>query len=105
MAKLIARSEENPQEIILQFYIRGEDVYQRQQGMSMNLFHPFFSLTSIFSSLETLIVWTEPDGTDYALSFQDIEGCADVWEYILDVQRAINGDRDRGTHSTVLRKL
>lgn len=33
MAKLIARSEDNPQEVILQFYIRGEDVYQRQQGM------------------------------------------------------------------------
>lgn len=33
MAKLIARSEELPTEIILQFYIRGEDVYQRQQGV------------------------------------------------------------------------
>lgn len=60
--------------------------------------------TSLFlvnaSLLETLIVWTEPDGTDYALSFQDIEGCADVWEYILDVQRAINNERERGTSSS-----
>ena len=36
---------------------------------------------------ETLIVWTEPDGVDYALSFQDPEGCAEVWSFILEVQR------------------
>ena len=39
---------------------------------------------------DTLIVWTEPDGVDYALSFQDPEGCAEVWNFILEVQRHMN---------------
>jgi protein phosphatase-4 regulatory subunit 3 len=33
-----------------------------------------------------LIVWTEPDGADYALSFQDADGCGEVWNFILEVQ-------------------
>ncbi|KAG8904815.1 Platinum sensitivity protein [Tulasnella sp. 403] len=36
---------------------------------------------------ETLIVWTEPDGTDHALDFQDIEGCAEIYDFIMEVQR------------------
>jgi hypothetical protein len=36
---------------------------------------------------DTLIVWTEPDGKDYALSFQDVEGCTEVWEFITEVRR------------------
>lgn len=32
---------------------------------------------------ETLIVWTEPSGTDMALSFQEAEGCAVIWFVIL----------------------
>jgi hypothetical protein len=28
---------------------------------------------------ETLIVWTESNGTDMALSFQEAEGCAVIW--------------------------
>jgi hypothetical protein len=36
--------------------------------------------------LDTLIVWTEPDGVDYALSFQDPEGCMELWNFILEVQ-------------------
>ena len=38
-------------------------------------------------ALETLIVWTEPDGVDYALSFQEAEGCAEVWNFIAEVQQ------------------
>ncbi|ETW83794.1 hypothetical protein HETIRDRAFT_313109, partial [Heterobasidion irregulare TC 32-1] len=66
-ALLIARAESSYSEVILQTSIRSSDVYQRQQ--------------------DTLIVWTEPDGVDYALSFQDPEGCAEVWQFILEVQR------------------
>lgn len=33
----------------------------------------------IGSHTETLIVWTEPQGTDMALSFQEPEGCAAIW--------------------------
>ena len=43
-----------------------------------------------FHYSDTLIVWTEPDGVDYALSFQDPEGCAEVWNFILEVQRHMN---------------
>jgi hypothetical protein len=43
------------------------------------------------NSLDTLIVWTEPDGVDYALSFQDPDGCSEVWNFILEVQRHLNG--------------
>ncbi|KAJ2929227.1 hypothetical protein H1R20_g7862, partial [Candolleomyces eurysporus] len=69
-ALLVARSERNYNIIILSTTIRSNDVYQRQQ--------------------DTLIVWTEPDGVDYALSFQDAEGCAEVWNFILEVQRHMN---------------
>ncbi|KLO19930.1 DUF625-domain-containing protein [Schizopora paradoxa] len=73
-AKLIARSETDPNAILLSCAIRANDVYQRQQ--------------------DTLIVWTEPDGTDFALSFQDVEGCTEVWEFIVEVQRHLGA---RGT--------
>ncbi|KAJ6515393.1 component of IIS longevity pathway SMK-1-domain-containing protein [Mycena sanguinolenta] len=71
-AHLIARSERNYNDIILSTPIRSTDVYQRQQ--------------------ETLIVWTEPNGADYALSFQDPEGCSEVWNFICDVQQHISSD-------------
>ncbi|CAF1627432.1 unnamed protein product, partial [Adineta ricciae] len=35
---------------------------------------------------ETLIVWSEEDKYDLALSFQEKAGCDDVWESICDVQ-------------------
>jgi protein phosphatase-4 regulatory subunit 3 len=69
-AFLIARSEVHFDKLILTTRIRTTDVYQRQQ--------------------DTLIVWTEPDGADYALSFQDAEGCAEVWNFIIEVQRHMN---------------
>jgi protein phosphatase-4 regulatory subunit 3 len=47
--------------------VRPDDVYQRQA--------------------DTLIVWTELNGKDYALSFQDVEGCTEVWEFITEVRR------------------
>lgn len=47
-----------------------------------------------FNAAETLIVWTEPDGVDYALSFQDPEGCAEVWHFIEEVQRHMNITRE-----------
>ncbi|KAF9478406.1 DUF625-domain-containing protein [Pholiota conissans] len=74
-ALLIARSERNYNEIILSTAIRSNDVYQRQQ--------------------DTLIVWTEPDGVDYALSFQDPDGCMEVWNFIIEVQRHMNSSEDQ----------
>lgn len=40
--------------------------------------------------LETLIVWTEPDGVDYALSFQDADGCSEVWNFINEVKKHLD---------------
>jgi protein phosphatase-4 regulatory subunit 3 len=74
-AQLIAKSEET-QEILLQITVRPDDVYQRQA--------------------DTLIVWTELNGQDYALSFQDVEGCTEVWEFITEVRRHL-----RATQGTV----
>lgn len=45
-------------------------------------------------------MWTEPDGVDYALSFQDPEGCAEVWHFIQEVQRHMNA---RGMCLTLFR--
>ena len=45
--------------------------------------------------IESLIVWTEPNGADYALSFQDAEGCAEVWNFIIEVQRHLNSGGQR----------
>ncbi|KAI0355408.1 DUF625-domain-containing protein [Trametes cingulata] len=81
-ALLIARAEEDYNRIILTTTIRANDVYQRQQ--------------------ETLIVWTEPDGVDYALSFQDPEGCAEVWHFIEEVQRHMNASEMAMTSSPVI---
>ncbi|KDQ64157.1 hypothetical protein JAAARDRAFT_187524 [Jaapia argillacea MUCL 33604] len=74
-AYLIARAEADFSKVILQTTIRSNDVYQRQQ--------------------DTLIVWTEPDGVDYALSFQDPEGCAEVWNFIVDIQRHMNASEEQ----------
>ncbi|KAG6850626.1 hypothetical protein H0H93_010818 [Arthromyces matolae] len=86
-ALLIARSERSFDNIILSTVIRSSDVYQQQQGKAR--FHFRNSLILTFTA-DTLIVWTEPNGVDYALSFQDPKGCAEVWNFINDVQRHIN---------------
>ena len=35
-------------------------------------------------------MWTDPNGLDIALSFQDAEGCEDIWQFIIEVQRHLN---------------
>ncbi|KAF9113994.1 Platinum sensitivity protein [Mortierella sp. AM989] len=65
---LIVHSEDEEDRVLLRSRIRvGEDLYQRQQ--------------------ETLIVWSEDDGEDLALSFQEAEGCAEIWDNINEVQQ------------------
>ncbi|KAH9948743.1 component of IIS longevity pathway SMK-1-domain-containing protein [Amylocystis lapponica] len=81
-ALLIARAEADFNNVILSTTIRSNDVYQRQQ--------------------DTLIVWTEPDGVDYALSFQDPEGCAEVWHFIQEVQRHMNTTDDILSSSPIM---
>ncbi|CAO1623398.1 unnamed protein product [Sympodiomycopsis kandeliae] len=64
---LIVSQDLSTDAIMLKSRVVKEDVYQKQQ--------------------ETLVVWTEPDGTDMALSFQEAEGCMEVWEFIIEVQK------------------
>lgn len=73
--------------------------YVRKTCTSVNKVRPTFALIHGYPDTvdllpETLIVWTEPDGTDYALSFQDLEGCAEIWDFILEVQKHFRGKTD-----------
>lgn len=39
----------------------------------------------------TLIVWTDhTTQQDIALSFQDVEGCDDIWQFIVEVQKHLS---------------
>ncbi|OBZ70243.1 hypothetical protein A0H81_09778 [Grifola frondosa] len=93
---LIARAELDENQVILSTTIRSNDVYQRQQVSSAEMLK-----TALFLPTETLIVWTEPDGVDYALSFQDADGCGEVWSFIEKAQRMHAGE-DSGMTSSPL---
>ncbi|KAK4688245.1 protein phosphatase 4 regulatory subunit 3, partial [Tremellales sp. Uapishka_1] len=59
------------EDLLLNSRVEKTDIYARQQ--------------------DTLIVWTEPSSQlDIALSFQDAEGCEDVWHFIKEVQKHFN---------------
>ena len=99
LALLIVESEEEgakfeegeggflKEELLLTARVEKEDIYVRQQGAQG------LGLDSWRHSLiaDTLIVWTEPGTSlDIALSFQDCEGCEDIWQFIAEVQRHLN---------------
>ncbi|KAF2277944.1 DUF625-domain-containing protein [Westerdykella ornata] len=65
-ARIIVNSEDEPTRQLLETTISKDDGYQKQQ--------------------ETLIVWTDRNGTDMALSFQEPEGCAAIWDFVNEVQ-------------------
>jgi protein phosphatase-4 regulatory subunit 3 len=75
-------------ELLLSTKVEKEDIYARQQGGSLVKIQR--SLRSWLTVPDTLIVWTEPNGLDVALSFQDADGCEDIWNFILEVQRHLN---------------
>ena len=57
--------------------VHMEGTYQRQQ--------------------DTILSWHEPEtGLDYALSFQEPEGCTEVWEQICALQGRSADDAGRG---------
>lgn len=64
---LVVNENLDSDELLLRTKVVRDDVYQRQQ--------------------DTLVVWTEPDGKDMALSFQEAEGCQEVWEFLTEVQK------------------
>lgn len=59
---LSVTAEAEHESLLLNSIIVKDDVYRRQQ--------------------ETLIVWTEPDGCNFALSFQEPDGCEEVWNRV-----------------------
>uniref|UniRef100_F1KRM0 Serine/threonine-protein phosphatase 4 regulatory subunit 3A n=1 Tax=Ascaris suum TaxID=6253 RepID=F1KRM0_ASCSU len=62
---IVVRLEQNEKNV-LESRILMDTIYQKQQ--------------------ETLIVWSESDTCDLALSFQDKSGCEHIWEKICQVQ-------------------
>ncbi|KAK3107988.1 Platinum sensitivity protein, partial [Teratosphaeriaceae sp. CCFEE 6253] len=68
-ARILVVSEEDPNRPLLETRITKDDGYQKQQ--------------------DTLIVWTEQNGVDMALSFQEAEGCAAIWEFVSEVQQRL----------------
>ncbi|KIX02050.1 uncharacterized protein Z518_07989 [Rhinocladiella mackenziei CBS 650.93] len=68
--RIYVESEDQPDRMLLETRIVKEDGYQKQQ--------------------DTLIVWTETNGTDMALSFQEAEGCAVIWDFVHQVQQQLS---------------
>ncbi|KAK0252247.1 Platinum sensitivity protein [Friedmanniomyces endolithicus] len=66
---ILVVSEEDPQRPLLETRITKGDGYQKQQ--------------------DTLIVWTEQTGVDMALSFQEAEGCSQIWDFVSEVQQRL----------------
>jgi len=46
-------------------------------------------LLCVYVIQETLIVWSEGDDEDYALSFQNRDDCDEIWEKICHVSHAV----------------
>ena len=66
-SRILVEAEDQPDRLLLETKISKDDGYQKQQ--------------------DTLIVWTESNGTDMALSFQEAEGCAAIWDFVSQVQQ------------------
>ncbi|WPH03004.1 Hypothetical protein R9X50_00587800 [Acrodontium crateriforme] len=75
VARLLVYSEDDTERALLETQIGKDDGYQKQQ--------------------DTLIVWTEPSGVDMALSFQEADGCQQIWDFVSQVKNhleAMTGD-------------
>ncbi|KAF2084093.1 DUF625-domain-containing protein [Saccharata proteae CBS 121410] len=68
-ARIYVQSEDEPVRPLLETRINKDDGYQKQQ--------------------DTLIVWTESNGTDMALSFQEADGCGAIWDFVSEVQQRL----------------
>ncbi|KAA6411259.1 MAG: hypothetical protein FRX48_04539 [Lasallia pustulata] len=75
-SRIYVESEDQPERMLLETRIGKDDGYNKQQ--------------------DTLIVWTEPNGPEMALSFQEAEGCAAIWEFVYQVvqQLSLGGPDD-----------
>ena len=68
---------------LLESKIQLHTKYQKQQVRYISEGN-FFFILMFFQ--ETLIVWSEGENYDLALSFQEKAGCDDIWENICDVR-------------------
>lgn len=68
---------------LLESKIQLHTKYQKQQVRDTPT--EFISHFLFFFLKETLIVWSEGENYDLALSFQEKAGCDDIWENICDV--------------------
>ncbi|KAB2109040.1 hypothetical protein AG0111_0g2533 [Alternaria gaisen] len=64
-ARIMVATGGDYSKLVLDTSISKDNGYQRQQ--------------------DTLIVWTEQNGSDMALSFEKPEGCAKIWDYVNEV--------------------
>lgn len=128
-ARVVVDSEEEPLRVLLETRIHKEDGFQKQQGMSrLETAGAASQSKTLTRPAETLIVWTEPQTqVDMALSFQEADGCAQIWfvtttcavtsrqvvndtdvsplhrKFVNDVQRSMTGDLDGpGTPSSLV---
>ncbi|KAI9884364.1 MAG: hypothetical protein M1823_003841 [Watsoniomyces obsoletus] len=68
--RIYVESEDQPERTLLETKVSKDDGYQKQQ--------------------DTLIVWAEqPVGIEMALSFQEAEGCAAIWDFISHAQQQL----------------
>lgn len=83
---LVVKSEDDGS-VLLESKVHTDDIYQKQQGMNAhgNCLKMQTTFIHLIYIIATLIVWNEPltqepdTGIDLALSFQESEGCQDVW--------------------------
>lgn len=69
-ARVLVQSEDDANRVLLETRITKDDGYQKQQ--------------------DTLIVWTETNGVDMALSFQEADGCSAIWDFVNEVQQRLS---------------
>ncbi|NXE35026.1 P4R3B phosphatase, partial [Ptilorrhoa leucosticta] len=78
---LLVRAESDGS-LLLESKINPNTAYQKQQA---NLFQKQL-LSCFYLKQDTLIVWSEAENYDLALSFQEKAGCDEIWEKICQVQ-------------------
>ncbi|NXX22203.1 P4R3B phosphatase, partial [Podargus strigoides] len=74
---LLVRAESDGS-LLLESKINPNTAYQKQQAKTITF---YFCLKQ-----DTLIVWSEAENYDLALSFQEKAGCDEIWEKICQVQ-------------------
>jgi protein phosphatase-4 regulatory subunit 3 len=72
-SRIQVQSEEDPGRMLLETKVTRDDGYQKQQGTFACAVAP------AADEADTLIVWTDQNITDMALSFQEAEGCSAIW--------------------------